>query len=444
MSQGSTQLVAGRYQLTRMIGRGGMGSVWEGVHTSLGTRVAVKFIDGELAEAPEARQRFQNEARAAAKLQSRYVVQIHDHGVMDDGRPFIVMEYLEGEPLDSRLSRVGRLSAPETARILGQVARGLAKAHELGIVHRDLKPENIFMVRSSDGDEEIAKIVDFGIAKITDTGAGISASTRTGSVIGTPFYMSPEQVRGLKTVDHRTDVWAFGVVAYQCLTGQHAFSGESTGDLLVKICTVPTPTPSLMFQGISPAFDAWLARSLAKEPAERFSSVTEQANELAAIAGLSGPHVAPPLSAPSHAPSAPGVAATVSAYEVAGLPKRRSGALPIVLVGAVMLAIGVGGALLVVGNKGKRARREASAAAVTTEAPATAAPPATSEASPIVAPAATSTAAPPEPPAPTHPRKHRPGKVAEPPPVRPEPPPIRPEPPKPPPKTSPGKVDLGY
>ncbi len=435
-------LVAGRYQLTRMIGRGGMGSVWEGVHTSLGTRVAVKFIDGELAQAPEARQRFQNEARAAARLQSRYVVQIHDHGVMDDGRPFIVMEYLDGEPLDSRLTRVGRLSLPETARILGQVARGLAKAHELNIVHRDLKPENIFMERSSDGDEEIAKIVDFGIAKITDTGPGMSSSTRTGSVIGTPFYMSPEQVRGLKTVDHRTDVWAFGVVAYQCLTGQHAFMGESTGDLLVKICTVPTPTPSLMFQGIPQAFDAWLARSLAKEPEQRFASVSEQAHELATLAGLSSPGVVArgPASEAQPLPEA-GRAGTVSAYEVAGVPKRGS-ALPFIVVGVVMLAAGgLGAALLLARDgKGKRAaaRHEAPIAA-TSDTPPSAPPP--PESAPVVAPASASTST--AEPASTHPQhKLKRGGANKPP----EPPP-RVEPPKPPPppsKPGPGKVDLGY
>lgn len=440
MTQGMSSLVAGRYQLTRMIGRGGMGSVWEGVHTSLGTRVAVKFIDGELAQAPEARQRFQNEARAAAKLQSRYVVQIHDHGVMDDGRPFIVMEYLEGEPLDARLARVGRLSAPETARILGQVARGLAKAHEIGIVHRDLKPENIFMVRSADGDEEIAKIVDFGIAKITDTGPGMSSSTRTGSVIGTPFYMSPEQVRGLKSVDHRTDIWAFGVVAYQCLTGQHAFSGESTGDLLVKICTVPAPTPSLMFQGVPQAFDAWLARSLAKEPGDRFTSVAEQANELAAIAGLSSPGVVP--SHPSHQPAPVadvGRAATVSAYEVAGVPKR-GGVLPFVAVAVLMLAVGGGGALLLMGGaKGRRAAANDATPASAASDARPLVPPPPAEVAPVVAPAAASAAATTEPSAsfPQKQGKRGPaGKVAD--------PPVRPEPPKVPTKPGPGKVDLGY
>src|ERR1700704_5969856 len=139
----SAVLVAGKYQLIKMIGRGGMGSVWEGKHTSLGTRVAIKFIEAEYVESVEARQRFDNEARTAATLQSKHAIQIYDHGVTDDGKPYIVMELLTGEPLDKRIERLGSLKLEDTARILQQVSRGLARAHERGIVHRDLKPENI-------------------------------------------------------------------------------------------------------------------------------------------------------------------------------------------------------------------------------------------------------------------------------------------------------------
>jgi serine/threonine protein kinase len=150
------EIVAGKYRVTRLIGRGGMGSVWEGVHLTLGNKVAVKFIDPAYAESPEARQRFENEARAAARLNSKYAVQVYDHGVMPDGRPFIVMEFLTGEPLDARLDREGRIPPIETAQILSQVCRALSRAHSAGIVHRDLKPENVFLVcqvhRQSSGD----------------------------------------------------------------------------------------------------------------------------------------------------------------------------------------------------------------------------------------------------------------------------------------------------
>src|ERR1700733_3211004 len=138
-------LIAGKYEVLRLIGRGGMGSVWEGRHVSLGTRVAIKFIDQEYAESREACARFETEARAAATLQSKHAIQIYDHGLTDDGRPYMVMELLGGEPLDQRIDRRGRISLQETARMLGQVCRALQRAHDGGIIHRDLKPENIFL-----------------------------------------------------------------------------------------------------------------------------------------------------------------------------------------------------------------------------------------------------------------------------------------------------------
>ena len=281
-------LVAGKYRLTRLLGRGGMGAVWEGTHTSLGTRVAVKFIDAEYAESPEARSRFENEARAAAKLRSKHVVEVYDHGVSDDGRPFIVMEYLQGEPLDKRLDRVGRLPAKETAQIMLQVCRALTKAHAAGVVHRDLKPENVFLVWDDEEGTDVVKVVDFGIAKFTDASLGASSSsTRTGSVLGTPHYMSPEQARGLRSVDYRSDLWSVAVIAYRCIVGQLPFDGEAVGDLLVKLCTAPIPVPSLFAPDIPPSFDSWLAKALNRDPAQRFISAAQLAESLAAVCGLS-------------------------------------------------------------------------------------------------------------------------------------------------------------
>jgi eukaryotic-like serine/threonine-protein kinase len=280
-------LVAGKYKLTRLLGRGGMGAVWEGTHNSLGTRVAVKFIDAEYAESPEARSRFENEARAAAKLRSKHVVEVYDHGVSEDGRPFIVMEYLQGEPLDKRLDRVGRLPAKETAHITLQVCRALMKAHAANIVHRDLKPENVFLVWDDEEGTDIAKVVDFGIAKFTDASQGSSSSTRTGSVLGTPYYMSPEQARGLRSIDYRSDLWSVAVIVYRCIVGTLPFEGEAVGDLLVKLCTAPIPVPSQIVPDAPPGFDAWLAKALSREPSERFSSAAQLADSLAAVCGLS-------------------------------------------------------------------------------------------------------------------------------------------------------------
>ena len=279
-------IVAGKYRLTRMLGRGGMGSVWEGIHATLGTRVAVKFIDAEHAESPEARRRFENEARAAATLRSKHVVEVYDHGLMEDGRPFIVMEFLEGEPLDKRLDRVERLPARDTARIISQICRALSKAHAAGIVHRDLKPDNVFLVWDDEDGSDVAKVVDFGIAKFTDS-KGPTSATRTGSVLGTPYYMSPEQARGLRTVDFRSDLWSVGVIAFRCMTGHLPFEGEAVGDVLVKLCTAPMPVPSELVNDLPPGFDAWFARALNREPGGRFQSASELGTSLAAVCGLS-------------------------------------------------------------------------------------------------------------------------------------------------------------
>src|SRR5690606_5334453 len=148
-------LVNEKYQLVRMIGRGGMGSVWEARHASLGTQVAIQVIESEYADSQEARKRFDNQEKAAATLQSTHAIQVYDPGVTPEGKPYIVMELLQGEPLDKRIERMGQLSLQETAKILHQVSRGLTRAHERGIVHRDLKPENIFLVRTPDEDDEI-------------------------------------------------------------------------------------------------------------------------------------------------------------------------------------------------------------------------------------------------------------------------------------------------
>src|SRR5580658_2349093 len=282
-------LVAGKYEVLDLIGRGGMGSVWQGRHASLGTRVAIKFVDPEHAQSAEARSRFVTEARAAATIQSKHAIQIYDHGVTDDGRPYIVMEMLLGEPLDKRVERIGRLSLAETARILAQVCRALQRAHEAGIIHRDLKPENIFLVRSLDDDDETATVLDFGIAKIMAAPGtqGATSSTKTGAVLGTPYYMSPEQARGLRNIDHRTDLWSLGVIAFKCVTGVLPFEGESVGDLLVNICTGPVPSPSALAPRLPKTFDSWFLRAMERDPSKRFSQASELSTALSLAAGLS-------------------------------------------------------------------------------------------------------------------------------------------------------------
>jgi len=276
------RVLAQRYRLIDKLGEGGMGSVWRAEHLELGTWVAVKLISQEVATNPEALARFRREAHAAAALRSPHVVQILDYGV-DGDTPFMVMELLDGESLADRLARRGSLGLPETSKILSQVARAVSKAHSFGIVHRDLKPDNIFLVNNDD--EEVAKVLDFGIAKATGGATGsANMMTGTGVMLGTPFYMSPEQASGKREVDHRTDTWALAVIAYQCMVGEPPFRGETIGGLVLAICTEEAPRPS-QHAAVDPAFDLWFSRGVQRDPEQRFQSARDLAESLRALAG---------------------------------------------------------------------------------------------------------------------------------------------------------------
>ncbi|HMY17661.1 MAG TPA: protein kinase [Polyangium sp.] len=274
------RVLSDRYRLVRPLGQGSQGAVWIADHLALNTHVAVKLIDPELAKREDARERFKREATAAAQLRSAHVVQILDHGI-DEGQPFIVMELLEGEDLFERLDKRGRLSLRETSKIITQVCRALARAHAAGIVHRDLKPENVFLCNNED--EEIVKVLDFGVAKVTDPAKATMQKTGIGTLIGTPHYMSPEQVKGTTEVDFRTDLWAIGVIAYQCVVGDLPFDSEGVGDLLIKISIAEPPVPSKVFPGASPVFDAWFAKACERDRNKRFQSARELAEALARV-----------------------------------------------------------------------------------------------------------------------------------------------------------------
>jgi serine/threonine-protein kinase len=284
MSEG--KVLAGRYQLSSRLGAGGMGSVWQARDLTLDADVAVKLMSPELTSSAEAVARFRREARAAAAVRSTHVVQILDYGV-DGTTPFIAMELLRGESLAQRLERVTRLTAVETAFLLDHVARALTLAHSNGIVHRDLKPDNIFIVH--EGSAFIGKVLDFGVARRNEglQGSG-GLATRTGAILGTPYYMSPEQACG-EPVDHLTDIWAFGVIACECLTGKRPFSGDSLGALFRAVCIAEMPLPSTLGP-VPPGFDAWFARTTARDRGQRATSVQRAADELTAIcASLSMP-----------------------------------------------------------------------------------------------------------------------------------------------------------
>jgi serine/threonine protein kinase len=276
-------VVAGKFRLNHMLGGGGMGSVWHATHMGLDIPCAVKFVRGELLEQDDIKARFEREAKAAAQLRSPHVVQILDHGVCE-GTPYIAMELLDGEDLGSRLERVGRLPPEQLYKIMSEACRALAKAHAQGIVHRDLKPDNIYLVR--DDDREITKVLDFGIAKTRGSNEISGSGTKTGAMLGTPYYMSPEQAQGTKTVDFRSDLWSLAVITFQAITGRLPFESEALGDLLVKIIISPIPVPSQL-ASVPPGFDRWWAKASLRDPAERFQSAKEFSDSLALVCGVS-------------------------------------------------------------------------------------------------------------------------------------------------------------
>lgn len=285
----SGDLIAGKYRLEHEIGRGAMGTVWLATHLTLDQRVAIKIISREHADSAELRQRFNTEAKAAAKLRSRYVVGVHDHGETPDGLPFIVLEYLEGECLEDRIAREGTIPVNEAVRIARHVGRALSRAHARNIIHRDLKPANIFITKNEDDEERgwTAKVLDFGIAKM-GVDYGEVSTTKTGAVLGTPLFMSPEQVRGASDVDHRADLYSLGMVVYNMLTGEYAFDGASFGDLLVSICTEPLPKLRDAAPWASDDLELWFERACARNPEDRFVDADEMVEALITAAGLGG------------------------------------------------------------------------------------------------------------------------------------------------------------
>jgi serine/threonine-protein kinase len=291
-------VLRGRYRLESQLGAGGMGTIWRAQDLVLNAPVAVKVIDRTAVPDEETLSRFMREAQSAANLRSPHVVQIFDHGL--DGKvPYMAMELLEGENLAQRIKRNKRLTAQETARVLSHIGRAISRAHEAGIVHRDLKPENVFLVKNED--EEIAKVLDFGVAKVESHALSEGTRTRTGSILGTPFYMSPEQAQGNRTVDSRSDLWSMAVIAFECLTGKRPFYSDGLGDLVLAICVRDIPVPSSI-GSVPLGFDAWWARAVARDPEKRFQTAKELTESLREALGLEpkelvreAPHAAPEI-----------------------------------------------------------------------------------------------------------------------------------------------------
>ena len=291
-------VIAGKYRLEHLLARGGMGVIWVAEHLQLEERVAIKFMDLTL---PDARIRFEREAKSTAKLRSPHVVQILDYGVEAD-LVYIVMELLVGQDLRVRLKRVRRLPLGYVAMIAEQVSKTLQLAHKRGIVHRDLKPANVFLAQIDE--DEIVKILDFGIVKAMGVTSSVH-QTKSGMLIGSPNYMSPEQARGSPDIDHRTDLWSLGLVLFEALTGKKAFQGDSVFDVIMKINTAPIPVPSALAPDLPKELDAFFARALQRSPEKRFASAREMGAELVGLVRSLGAHVTPMMSQPANTQVAP-------------------------------------------------------------------------------------------------------------------------------------------
>jgi eukaryotic-like serine/threonine-protein kinase len=265
----------GKYEIVRVVARGGMGTVYEAINKDIGKRVAMKFVDAELARNKESVARFQREAEAASAVESGHIVTIFDSGSTDDGLPFLVMELCRGEDLGHRLRKVGRLELDAALDITAQILRGLCRAHEAGIVHRDLKPDNVFLTEQDDG-STFVKILDFGISKMRRGAGAIDKTiTKQGTVLGTPFYMSPEQAQALPDVDERTDLWSVGAILYEALTGKPPHEGHSYEQVIVHICTKDVLDVRVHNPGVPDKLAEYLKKALCRDRSARFQTARE-------------------------------------------------------------------------------------------------------------------------------------------------------------------------
>lgn len=332
-------VLAGKLRVVRRIGSGGMGEVYEVEHTLTHHRRALKLLHGEMGIDPAVVERFLREASAAGRIGNPHIVETFDAGYLESGEPYIVMELLSGKTLAALLQERGALSLDRACAILEQVADGVAAAHAAGIVHRDLKPENIFLTGS---EHTFVKLLDFGISKFDPGTTGVPDLTLEGAPIGTPYYMAPEQVRGDRSVDARADVYALGVVFYECLTGRKPFVAETLPHLAVLIHEGKYDPPTAVRQGLPAAVDGIVARAMASDPAERYARAQDFAVQLGrlreAVAPLAHGRAQPAVTPPSPAPM-PGTL-TPAAGTRGAEPARKPTSLGVPVVAASLAALG--------------------------------------------------------------------------------------------------------
>ena len=406
-------VLAGKYRVERVLGAGGMGVVVAAHHLQLDERVALKFLLPEALKNAEAVGRFDREARAAVKIKSEHVARVIDVGRLENGAPYMVMEYLEGADLSAWLAQRGAMPVEQAVDFVLQACEAIAEAHALGIVHRDLKPANLFCIRRADGQLSI-KVLDFGISKVTTPGTLGHDMTSTSAIVGSPLYMSPEQLQSSKDVDTRTDIWSLGVILFELLAGRVPFVAEAVTELVIKIATEPCPPVRSMRGDVPPGLEQIIAICLQKERDRRFANVGELAIALrdyaskrargsveriigtlravgmtAAMLPASGEYRSAPQAAlqPPSPATAPNTVSTWGRTRSSVRPPSSSAAAVWIVVGVVaVVGLGVGGAAFLKSRAGRPAL--GAAAAVPASSTSTPTPPATASAPITPAPAA--------------------------------------------------------
>jgi len=431
-------LLAGKYEILRSVGEGGMGVVYEALHQRLGERVAIKLLREQDRQSPEIVARFEREARMAAKLKSANVARIHDVDTLPDGTPFIVMEFLEGHDLDAELAQRAPLPTLEGVGYVLQACSAVQEAHERGIIHRDLKPHNLFLC--GQGKDRKVKLLDFGISKLSEADSSVTA---TRSALGTPLYMSPEQIRSSRRADARSDIWSLGVILYEVLTGTTPFTGESPTAVVAAITADPVRSPRELRSELPDGLVEIMMRALEKDPDRRFQTVRDLAEALAPYSALgawvpepvvkSDPRAvrvltdAPTLPVASlesaHAPVSNVAQPALTALEETPKPRRVGVSVAVV---ALLLICSSTAAIFWASRGAPRAEPASSTHAIAPLAPPapTPSPSLTPAVEPAVGPAASSSVRPPPP------SSGRPAPLTGKP-VAPKPPAAAPEPPQP-------------